>query len=115
MNLALALIFARISGEYVLAGANLLLGVFNLLPIPSLDGGRVLYLAVSWLTDPMLADRFCRRLGLVCAVLLTGLALALTVRYRAGLFLLLAAAGTLLPQVPPPRKGRRDETFPQSH
>ncbi len=115
VNLALALIFARISGEYVLAGANLLLGVFNLLPIPSLDGGRALYLAVSWLTDPMLADRFCRRLGLVCAVLLTGLALALTVRYRAGLFLLLAAAGTLLPQVPPPRKGRRDETFPQSH
>ena len=42
VNLVLALVFARIAGDYVLAGANLLLGVFNLLPVPSLDGGRAL-------------------------------------------------------------------------
>lgn len=98
VNLALALLFSRVSGEYVLAGANLLLGCFNLLPMPSLDGGRVLYLLVSWLADPMLADRVCRPVGLGCSVLLTAAALALTLWHGAGLFLLLGAAGTLLPQ-----------------
>ena len=98
VNLALALLFSRVSGEYVLAGANLLLGCFNLLPVPSLDGGRVLYLLASWLADPMLADRVCRPVGLGCSVLLTAAALALTLRHGAGLFLLLGAAGTLLPQ-----------------
>lgn len=112
VNLVLALVFARITGDYVLAGANLLLGVFNLLPMPTLDGGRALHLLVSWLSDPMAADRFCARVGMFCAMLLTAAALIMTVRYHAGLFLLLAAAGTLLPQLPPPRdlprlRGRR--------
>lgn len=98
VNLALALVFSRVSGEYVLAGANLLLGCFNLLPMPSLDGGRVLHLLVSWLADPMLADRVCRPVGLGCSALLTAAALALTFQHGAGLFLLLGAAGTLLPQ-----------------
>ena len=50
----------RIAGDYVLAGANLLLGVFNLLPVPSLDGGRALFLLVSWGADPGTADQLCR-------------------------------------------------------
>lgn len=99
VNLALALIFSRVAGEYVLAGANLLLGAFNLLPVPTLDGGRALHLLVSWWTDPMLADQVCRRVGLGCALLLTAAALVLTLLHRAGLFFLLAALGTLLPQV----------------
>lgn len=101
VNLLLALIFARLAGSYVAAGANLLLGCFNLLPVPALDGGRALHLLVSWLFDPMAADRACRRIGLGCALLLTAAALTLTVRYHGGLFLLLGAAGTLLPQLPP--------------
>ena len=36
---------------------------------------------------------------LCCALLLTAAALAVTVRYHAGLFLLMGAAGTLLPQI----------------
>lgn len=100
VNLLLALAFARLGGHYVAAGANLLLGGFNLLPIPALDGGRALHLLVSWLLDPMAADRICRKVGLGCALLLTAAALILTVRYHAGLFLLLGAAGTLLPQLP---------------
>ena len=47
MNLLLALVFARVTGDYVLAGANVLLGVFNLLPVPSLDPGRALHLLAS--------------------------------------------------------------------
>ena len=53
INLILAVVLARAAGDYLLAGANLFLGVFNLLPLPSLDGGRALYLAVSWFTDPL--------------------------------------------------------------
>ena len=39
VNLVLAVVLARAAGNYLLAGANLFLGVFNLLPLPSLDGG----------------------------------------------------------------------------
>ncbi|MBD5149848.1 MAG: peptidase M50 [Oscillibacter sp.] len=99
VNLLLALAFARLGGNYVAAGANLLLGCFNLLPVPALDGGRALHLLVSWLFDPMAADRICQKVGVSCAVLLTAAALVLTVRYHAGLFLLLGAAGTLVPQL----------------
>lgn len=99
VNLALALLLSRVAGDYTLAGANLLLGGFNLLPIPSLDGGRALYLLVSWLADPGAADQVCRRVGLGCALALTAAALVLTLRHQAGLFLLLAALGTLLPQL----------------
>lgn len=99
VNLALALFLARMTGWYVPAGSSLLLGCFNLLPVPALDGGRALHLLVSWLWEPITADRVCRRVGLCCAALLTAAALALTVRYHAGLFLLMGAAGTLVPQL----------------
>lgn len=111
VNLVLALVFARIAGDYVLAGANLLLGAFNLLPVPSLDGGRALFLLVSWGADPGTADQLCRRVGLGCALGLTALALALTLWHGAGLFLLLGALGTLLPQLPRRRRGRDGRGF----
>ena len=76
------------------------LGCFNLLPIPALDGGRALHLLVSWLWEPLTADAVSRRTGLFCALLLTAAALFLTVRCHAGLFLLLGASGTLIPQLP---------------
>ena len=110
VNLVLALFLARIAGWYVPAGSSLLLGCFNLLPVPALDGGRELHLLVSWLWEPITADRVCRRVGLCCAALLTAAALALTVRYHAGLFLLMGAAGALVPQLSlsvPPIKRRR--------
>ena len=99
VNLVLAVFLARVMGNDVAAGANLVLGVFNLLPVPALDGGRILHLLISWGWDPMTADRACRWVGLSCALLLTAAALAVTVRYHAGLFLLMGAAGTLMPQI----------------
>lgn len=107
VNLALAVLLGRIAGDAVAAGVNLTLGVFNLLPVPALDGGRILHLLVSWCRDPMAADRVCRWVGLVCAGLLTAGALWVTLRYHAGLFLLLGAAGTLLPQLPVPERRRK--------
>lgn len=102
VNLLLALVLARVAGDYALAGANLLLGGFNLLPVPSLDGGRALFLLVSWRADPMAADQVCRAVGRGCSLLLTITALLLTLWHGAGLFLLLGALGTLLPQLPLP-------------
>ena len=108
VNLLLALVLARAAGDYALAGANLLLGIFNLLPIPSLDGGRALYLFLSWRRDPIWADQICRRAGLGCSLALTAIALLLTLWHGAGLFLLLGAVGTLFPQLNarPPSGGR---------
>ena len=44
---------------YLFAGAQLVLGAFNLLPALPLDGGRILWLALAWLTEPYTAQR-CR-------------------------------------------------------
>lgn len=100
INLILAVVLARAAGDYLLAGANLFLGVFNLLPLPSLDGGRALYLAVSWFTDPLLADRVSRCVGLICGGALAAGALILVVLHGTGAFLLLGALGAFLPQLP---------------
>lgn len=100
INLILAVVLARAAGDYLLAGANLFLGVFNLLPLPSLDGGRALYLAVSWFTDPLLADRVSRCVGLICGGALAAGALILVVLHGTGAFLLLGALGVFLPQLP---------------
>lgn len=100
VNLLLAVVLSRVSGDYVLAGANLLLGVFNLLPISGLDGGRVLHLLISWLTEPVTADRVCTWLGFVTALALTAVAAALVIYHRSGLFLLFGALGLLFPQLP---------------
>ena len=100
VNLALAVVLARAVGNYLLAGANLFLGVFNLLPLLSLDGGRALHLAISWGADPLLADRVCRWVGLLCGGALTAGALVLVARHGTGLFLLLGALGAFVPQLP---------------
>ena len=107
VNLVLAVALARTTQAWTLAGANLLLGCFNLLPVPALDGGHALDLTVSWLWDPIVADIVCRRVGLGCAVVLVSAALALTVRHQAGLFLLLGALGTLAPQLAEYKRSRR--------
>ena len=96
-NLLLALVSARLWGWYLFAGASFLLGAFNLLPSPALDGGRLLHLAVSRLWDPFLADRVCRVAGVLSAGLLTALLAALLLATGQGLLLLLGAAGLLVP------------------
>lgn len=102
-NLLLAVLLAQWAGAYLAAGANLLLGCFNLLPVSSLDGGRALYLAVSWAFGPLTADVVSRWIGLTTSFALTIGAAWMVLRHQAGLFFLFGALGTLLPQLFPAR------------
>ena len=99
VNFILALVFARISGDYLFAGANAILGVYNLLPISGLDGGRALFLCVSWLSEPFTALRTAQIVNLIALSLLLGLSLWLLWQTGGGLFCLLAAAGMAASQL----------------
>lgn len=79
---------------YLLAGAQLVLGAFNLLPLTALDGGRLLWIGVACLTDPFLADKVCHRVTLVTLAALAAGSFALWLRHGTG-FLLLGTAGIL--------------------
>ena len=54
-------------------GANLVLCLFNLLPIRPLDGGRALYLLASWAAGPAAGEAVCRWAGTVTAAALAAL------------------------------------------
>lgn len=96
VNLVAAVILARSAGDYLLAGANLLQGMFNLLPLTGLDGARALHLLLSWLMGPVKADRVSRVVELCCAAVITMLALYLVVRHHTGGFLFLAMGGVFV-------------------
>lgn len=92
-NIILAFVLARTMQAYLLAGSNLMQGVFNLLPISGLDGIRVLHLLISWGTNPWIADRICRVVGLLSGGMLAAMTAYLFFRHQTGLFLCLAAIG----------------------
>lgn len=95
VNLLLALIFARVSTDYLLSGANLLQGIFNLLPVSGTDGSRALHLVFCWLSDPVQADRICRRVEVCCAGVFCVLSGYLVLFRHAGLCILMASFGIL--------------------
>lgn len=96
LNILAAVILARTAGDYLLAGANLLQGAFNLLPLTGLDGARALHLLLSWAMGPVNADRISRAVELCCAASITLLALYLVVCHHTGGFLLLAMTGVFI-------------------
>lgn len=106
VNFALALLFARVSGDYLFAGANAILGVYNLLPVEGLDGGRALFLLLSWWRDPFAALRAARIVNLIAMALLIGLAAALLLRTGGGVFCFLAAVGMAAAQILRRLRGR---------
>lgn len=101
VNLLAAPLIATISAQntwnwgYLFAGAHLLLGVYNLLPIPPLDGGRALYLLAAWRFGPDAGDRISAAVGLTAAFALTALGAYLTLARHGGALFLLAAIGLL--------------------
>jgi regulator of sigma E protease len=61
-----------------LALVSLSLGVLNLLPVPLLDGGHLLYYLIELVKGSPLSDtiqNFGQRLGIIVLMLLMGLAL----------------------------------------
>lgn len=62
-NLLCAVILSRLAvylsweRGYVLSGIHMLLALFNLLPLRALDGGRLLYLCLCWIWEPITAER----------------------------------------------------------
>lgn len=93
MNILTAFILARTAGDYLLAGANLLQGCFNLLPLTGLDGARALHLLLNWLIGPERADGICCAVEIACALLFVVLSLYLVICHRTGGFLLFAGVG----------------------
>jgi regulator of sigma E protease len=87
-NLSGPLSIAEFAGESAHAGAasflsllvllSLSLGFLNLLPIPILDGGQILFQVVEWLKGSPLSERaqaFGQQLGIVLLIVLMGVAL----------------------------------------
>lgn len=81
---------------YLLSGAQLILGAFNLLPIAPLDGGSILWLSIAWCTEPNTADRASANIGLAAAFLLLSVTALLGCRMGGGIFLVLMALWLLL-------------------
>ena len=71
------------SGAICFSGIHMLLALFNLLPLRQLDGGRALYLMLSWLLDPITADRIGH--GVSCFFLCVALLLTAALQGAVGL------------------------------
>ena len=78
---------------YLFAGAQLVLGAFNLLPALPLDGGRILWLALAWLTEPYTAQRVLSAVSLAVSLALLLGGGGLIWRLGGSPFLLVGAVG----------------------
>ena len=79
----------------------MVLGVLDLLPVRPMDGGRILWLATAYLTEPYTADRVAAAVGLAVSSALLALCLWLVLTTGSGLFLLLGALWLAYRSLPP--------------
>ena len=103
---AFALRISWVEG-FVFAGAHILLAVFNLLPIPPLDGSHAMNLAVSALFGPLVGDAVAALAGVLCSLALLGGVVYLYVQTRGGALVIFAALALLLSALKELRLARR--------
>ena len=89
------------------AGAQMVLGVLNLLPVRPMDGGRILWCILALLTSEERAERLLRVLSSALAVGLVLGALLLLWQGRGNLTLLITAVWLLVPPAAKPCRGTR--------
>lgn len=96
-NLLWALALAAFGGDRqtVSAGANLVLCIFNLLPVRPLDGGRALELLVTWCGGPAAGEWAARWVGACAALALAAGVVFLMWRSGGSMWLLPAACGLM--------------------
>ena len=80
------------TGE-IFAGANLVLCGFNLLPLRPLDGGKALYLLLSWWGGPDFGERISQWIGLLTGSAFAALLLVYVWESQGSLWLLAAIGG----------------------
>lgn len=90
VNLIMGLICAR-AGNYLLAGVSFGLGLFNLLPILPLDGGRIVWCAMSALFGVQAGERVADGAAGILVGLLAGTGAAVAAAYANFTLLLVAA------------------------
>lgn len=95
-NLLCVLLLAPLGGKWaVFLGANLVLCIFNLLPVRPLDGGKALGLLISWSAGPTAGEWAVRWIGAATAAALASGIFYLMWRSGGSLWLLPAAGGLL--------------------
>ncbi len=86
----------KVSGLSVFAVTHLLLGVFHLLPLKTLDGGKLLYLLCSACFSLRTAETVCAAADFAVTLGLLGLAAFLILRGGGSIALAVFAAGLLV-------------------
>lgn len=91
-SLSIGLLFSKLlPGWALFAGANLILGLFNLLPLDPLDGGQMVRTGLSVLLSPQAGERAAEHLSwITCGALL---AAGVCLWLRTGYNITLLAAG----------------------
>ena len=79
VNIILALVFSFLPWGRAFSGINLVLGCLNLIPVFPLDGGRMMYALMTYLTSAPLAQRITNAVGFLSALALgiTGVYIAI--------------------------------------
>lgn len=104
VNLLLALFFSKWVWGHTFAGLNLVLGLFNLLPISKLDGGRILYCLNALVLGPNCASDIRNFVDYIMTIFLLGSGILLA---GGGNWTLLFVASWLFSMLSSRKKGNR--------